>query len=55
MEDFVKIVKRAGSVKRDPTEKKMSKIVKRVALLIGSQEYLLIHFAIMYVKENVVT
>ena len=38
VEDFVKIVKRAGSIKRDPKEKK-SQIVKRVALLIGSLEY----------------
>ena len=36
--DIVKIFKRAGSIKRDPTEK-IWKIVKRAALLIGSQEY----------------
>ena len=38
MEDFVKIVKRAGSIKRDPKEKNLKR-VKRAALLIGSQEY----------------
>ena len=37
MEDFFKIVKQAGSIKRVPKEK-ISKIVKRAALLIGSQE-----------------
>ena len=38
VEDSVKIVKRAGSIKRDCKEK-ISKIVKRAALLIGSWEY----------------
>ena len=38
VEDFVRIVKRAGSIKNDPKEK-ISKIVKLAALLIGSLEY----------------
>ena len=38
VEDIFKIVKRACSIKRDPTEK-IWKIVNRAALLIGSQEY----------------
>ena len=37
VEDIVKIVKRAGSIKRDLMEKNL-KNSKRAALLIGSQE-----------------
>ena len=38
MEDFVKIVKQAGSIKRAGTEK-VWKIVKQATLFIGSQDY----------------
>ena len=49
-EDFVKIVKRAGSIKKDPTKKNL-KIIKRAAHLIGSQEYI-DNFALHNVSEE---
>ena len=37
---FIKIFKRAGSIKSAGKEKKFEKIIKRAALFIGSLEYL---------------
>ena len=51
MEDFVKIVKRADSIKIAGREKNL-KLVKRAALLIGSLKYVVYSKKQIYLNDS---